>query len=413
MTYVKQSWKNFPSTDTPISAARLNHMETQYDEAVSDSKTYADEAVSSSVKGGVYSSLKYKTTTEGIPYTVYTAHTLGSFRPGLVGKSFAANYEKLGTTGASFTPPRTNLDNLPNPSGAGVIANASGWDTSSGEIRGGQILNGVAYHEMSLKTWQDADSLGVTDSGEFRCYSARWGDTTSDMIADGVVHSWSWGPVLVREGVKQDLTSDPFWAPYLASISSAQILGQTSAGDVKIVTVPGVSGVSGIGGSAVATLAFEEGLENAIALDRGGSCQTLVGGTYSNVSSDSGGRRSVPDGVFISAPPPGVVKSQWVPIPLRAGYTPDGETPSVIQVGGGVYLRGQVKPEVGAFPASNTIVGDLPPWASPEAAEVSIGMAQAASFRKVTVGTQGAVIVVGAPESASYVRLDSIGYPSK
>lgn len=36
MAYNKQTWANFPSTSTPISAARLEHMETQYDEAVSN-----------------------------------------------------------------------------------------------------------------------------------------------------------------------------------------------------------------------------------------------------------------------------------------------------------------------------------------------------------------------------------------
>lgn len=40
MAYSKQNWENLPSENTPISAARLAHMESQYDEAVSyvDSK---------------------------------------------------------------------------------------------------------------------------------------------------------------------------------------------------------------------------------------------------------------------------------------------------------------------------------------------------------------------------------------
>lgn len=33
MTYVKQEWKNLPDQTTPLSAARLNHLETQFDEA--------------------------------------------------------------------------------------------------------------------------------------------------------------------------------------------------------------------------------------------------------------------------------------------------------------------------------------------------------------------------------------------
>lgn len=38
MAYVKQNWKNLPDQTTPVSAARLNHLETQYDEA----KSYTD-----------------------------------------------------------------------------------------------------------------------------------------------------------------------------------------------------------------------------------------------------------------------------------------------------------------------------------------------------------------------------------
>lgn len=43
MAYQKQTWTNFPSTATPISAERLSHMETQYDESVE----YTDEQLSS------------------------------------------------------------------------------------------------------------------------------------------------------------------------------------------------------------------------------------------------------------------------------------------------------------------------------------------------------------------------------
>lgn len=40
MAYIKQVWKNDPpSQETPISAERLNHMETQYDEAVTFAET--------------------------------------------------------------------------------------------------------------------------------------------------------------------------------------------------------------------------------------------------------------------------------------------------------------------------------------------------------------------------------------
>jgi hypothetical protein len=37
MAYTKQNWENSPSTATPITATALNHLETQYEEAVADS----------------------------------------------------------------------------------------------------------------------------------------------------------------------------------------------------------------------------------------------------------------------------------------------------------------------------------------------------------------------------------------
>lgn len=66
MVYVKQTWQNLPNQTTPISAARLSHLETQYDEAVQ----YTDAAVSSI--GGVSLDL-----VEGLRYPVFIAHRGG------------------------------------------------------------------------------------------------------------------------------------------------------------------------------------------------------------------------------------------------------------------------------------------------------------------------------------------------
>lgn len=53
MVYEKQTWENYPSENTPITAERLNHLETQYDEAellaqetLSESKNYTDSKLS-------------------------------------------------------------------------------------------------------------------------------------------------------------------------------------------------------------------------------------------------------------------------------------------------------------------------------------------------------------------------------
>lgn len=48
MAYVKQTWENLPSKTTPLTAARLSHLETQYDEA----KDYVDSAIAGLPSGG-------------------------------------------------------------------------------------------------------------------------------------------------------------------------------------------------------------------------------------------------------------------------------------------------------------------------------------------------------------------------
>lgn len=42
MPYTPQTWENYPSTASPTSAQRFNYMETQYTEAMRDSKAYTD-----------------------------------------------------------------------------------------------------------------------------------------------------------------------------------------------------------------------------------------------------------------------------------------------------------------------------------------------------------------------------------
>lgn len=66
MAYAKQEWKNSPDETTPLSAGRLNHLETQYEEAVADSKSYTDSLVSQSA--GVADLISE------IRYPLYIAH---------------------------------------------------------------------------------------------------------------------------------------------------------------------------------------------------------------------------------------------------------------------------------------------------------------------------------------------------
>lgn len=53
--YIKQDWKNLPEQTTPISASRLNHLETQYDEA----KSYFDAEKENVISDAVQESQDY------------------------------------------------------------------------------------------------------------------------------------------------------------------------------------------------------------------------------------------------------------------------------------------------------------------------------------------------------------------
>ena len=53
--YIKQVWENSPSTRSPINSARLNHLETQYDQAVVESLIQAKQYVDNALIGGATS----------------------------------------------------------------------------------------------------------------------------------------------------------------------------------------------------------------------------------------------------------------------------------------------------------------------------------------------------------------------
>lgn len=56
MPYTKTAWQNEPSTATPTSAANLNKLETQYDQALADGKSYTDGKISTT-NGAITTSL--------------------------------------------------------------------------------------------------------------------------------------------------------------------------------------------------------------------------------------------------------------------------------------------------------------------------------------------------------------------
>lgn len=120
MTYTKQTWKNLPVQTTPVSAARLNHLETQFDEA----KVYTDPQIAANPgsdgadgASGTITSTTAETISHGVAPSVIlggtpTARTMkfmipeGS--PGAQGNPTTVN----GKTGASITLTASDLGQL-------------------------------------------------------------------------------------------------------------------------------------------------------------------------------------------------------------------------------------------------------------------------------------------------------------
>ena len=253
-------------------------------------------------------------------YSVIRVVTGGKLVPGLIGKAFANDYEKQGTSGSAFIPPKELLRDAAARVGATGIINASGWRTSGniGEIRSAQIKDGVIYHDFSAGSNQDDGAIAIRKDGLLKYYSRRNGDTAASMVADGVVHSWAWGPALVVDGVKRNIAADPMWSTSNV-LSAIQIIGQTQAGDIVIISGQGVSSTSGVDLQTAADMAFDEGCYIAAMLDRGGSAQTEVNGTPVMLSSDSESERGVPDFLYFSAPVVSDVVSQDYIIPMTVG----------------------------------------------------------------------------------------------
>lgn len=122
MAYTKQTWRNSPDQTTPISAPRLNHLETQYDEATgyTDSKISALPSASTSVKGLV----ELATNTEAMTGTdTVRAVTPAGVKavvdaiPGVTTDSRSVNPSSYGVPTDGTTPAnaafQTMLNNLP------------------------------------------------------------------------------------------------------------------------------------------------------------------------------------------------------------------------------------------------------------------------------------------------------------
>lgn len=332
--------------------------------------------------------------------------TGGRFVGGIMGKEVAGN---LSSTGANFKPVRQAIQDI-SPFGYPAIkSNSSGWRVAGGsgstagnldEVIGLQIRNGVLLHDFdNIGT----ASLGFKADGRSKIYhSAQW--TGAQVVADGVVNSYSFGPVLVEDGISSGITG--------TERAGRTLLGQNSSGMIILVHIPGVSGVSGATLAECAAFMHSYwGAQNAIALDGGGSSQLMVGNTIAQPSSDGGGSRPIPDVLTINARVDTSTQTPWRTLPLSSGVTASEveRLPQYRRVDGQIELRGRV---FGTFTGQTYVqIGTLPFWLVSPRGGTGAGTGGAAVPGIITVAPNTTVVQINAQSTTNWFDLSGFNYP--
>lgn len=217
-------------------------------------------------------------------YHVARVRTYGQFVPGIVEKHLAGNYEKTYTSGA-FSPTAAPLRTHEFETGGTLVVNSSAW-ADAGPMTGVVIKDGIAYTDFATSP-KGRHALGVMKNGEFRIFQ-QGTDTAASMVAAGVTDTFVYGPPLVRNGVKENMTSILAEWPDGNDRRPRTLLGQTATGDVLVVLIEGDrSPRLGANFTDCANLAVELGMHNAIIMDGGGSTQGIAGGAFFAHSSDA------------------------------------------------------------------------------------------------------------------------------
>lgn len=364
----------------------------------------------------------YKTDAAGQLYT--RARTFNRRPiPNLVRKEFANRAELTKPAGAGFIPVRQDPKSAAAMFGSPFISNASGWKISGtvGEIRGAQIKAGVIYHDFENFDTSPAgvDAIGYKADGTAKLYSSRRGDTAASMLADGVVDSFSYGPILVESGVATNLMADPRWTYFQTEVSARVIIGTDALGDTIVLTTSGISGSVGLTGPQCVALAQAEGMHNAILMDGGGSAQLYTAGTYAQPSSDAGLQRGVPDFFMLNAELMDTdLDTGWLTVPYLSGYTHNAMPLAVRSRAGMITFKGDSKPNgtlpggATSFGAANATVATIPArFRHGTLTQAFTCPGNGDNLRKVSAGSTGDLMVVGsAANTASYIDFSTVKY---
>lgn len=331
--------------------------------------------------------------------------TWGRFAPKLLTK-FVANDDA--NTGTSLKPSRLDLISIPGlRAPAHLRSNSSGWRVmgSSGttsanenEIIGLQIRDGSLIHDFDNI---GNAALGFRSSGEARIYrSSSW--TGAQVVADGVVDSFCFGPVMVENEVKQVYAS--------TERAGRTLLGQRSTGAVILVHIFGVTGSSGATFQECADLMKALNCANAVALDGGGSSQLMINDIRYHPSSDAGEMRPLPDSLVINARVARTPDTGWTTLPLASGITANESIrlPQYRRVNGEIQLRGRV---FGTFTGGSYIsVGNLPDYFKSSRGGTSGGIGSGGVSGIVTVSPNTLNVQVFSSSTVSWFDLTDFRY---
>lgn len=199
------------------------------------------------------------------------------------------------------------------------------------------IFDGVPYQNFTPASEFTREAIIMRRDGSLVPARATDGKTAQDYVNEGALWSTGHGPLLVVDGVGQDISA----FTTATQISARTVLGRRPNGDYVILMVEGDTGSYGITGNNLVALCLSEGLEIAMNLDGGGSTQCWWDCYWSHPSSDIEPRaRGHHLSIDLSSVP--TFDTGVISVPVETGVTSlDGDIPrlSVRQVGGSVFVN--------------------------------------------------------------------------
>lgn len=174
-------------------------------------------------------------------------------------------------------------------------ANASTFDTTTLQLRGMQIQNGVVLQE-NVNNPSNRYFLGIKGDNTLVAYPPA--TTSVEMLAEGCIHALTGFFPMIQNGSAVDPTvynSD-------ATINPRQAIAQMPNNDIIFFSCEGRNKKDlGMTYADMIRILLAKGVTFAYNLDGGGSSQTLVRGVLLNNPIDDGGKteRLVPDFLYV------------------------------------------------------------------------------------------------------------------